>query len=111
DLIAINLTETSSPSADITLSYSTTTETLASGAHRTYTSPEASGTGTDRTIIAERIWLASSWAALDSDSDIQFGKYGMNAYVAEIGHSLALSHPGTYDAATGIPTYAADAEY
>ena len=41
-----------------------------------------------------------------------FGGYGFQTYMHEIGHSLGLSHPGTYNAGSGgTITYANSAEY
>ncbi len=41
-----------------------------------------------------------------------YGGYGFETYMHEIGHSLGLSHPGTYDAGNGgTITYANNAEY
>jgi Ca2+-binding RTX toxin-like protein len=108
DLIAVDLNRTTATSGNIiTMAYSDTTN-----GGRTYTRPQVSGTDAALTITAERIWLSTSWAALDADSDIKFGKYGFNIYLHEIGHALGLSHAGPYDASDGGPvTYAADAEY
>jgi serralysin len=108
DLVAVSLTETSAIAGGIiTMAYSKTTHD-----DGTYAHAEVTGIGTHKTITAERIWLSSSWNTLNSDIDIQYGKYGFATYVHEIGHTLGLSHPGTYDASGGGPiTYAADAEY
>ena len=103
DLVAVSLAETSATTGGIiTMAYS---DTVTQQAH---THAEVTGAG----ITAERIWLASSSNTLDSDNDIQYGKYGFDTYVHEIGHALGLSHPGTYDASNKKAiTYAADAEY
>src|SRR4029077_17604358 len=63
-------------------------------------------------ITRDEIWLNSNWISHDQDSDMYFGGYGFETYMHEIGHSLGLSHPGTYDAGNGVTiTYANNAEY
>ena len=108
DLIAVNLTPTTATSGNIiTMAYSGTTDDGG-----TYADPVVSGTGLARTITAQRIWLSTGWGTLDGDSDIQFSKYGFTTYLHEIGHTLGLSHSGTYDASDDEPiTYAEHAEY
>ena len=108
DLIAVNLNQTTATSGNIiTMAYSGTTTDGG-----TYADPVVSGTGAARTITAQRIWLSTGWGTLDGDSDIQFSKYGFTTYLHEIGHTLGLSHSGTYDASDDEPiTYAEDAEY
>jgi Ca2+-binding RTX toxin-like protein len=60
----------------------------------------------------DEIWLNSNWTSHDQDSDMYFGGYGFETYMHEIGHSLGLSHPGTYNAGSGgTITYASNAEY
>ncbi|KAB2862502.1 MAG: matrixin family metalloprotease, partial [Bauldia sp.] len=108
DLIAINLTENSATSGSIiTMAYSSNTEDGGTYA-RTWT------TGPDPThgIDKSRIWLADDWTSLNNDADIQYSKFGFTTYLHEIGHSLGLSHSGSYNAGPGETiTYADDAEY
>ena len=92
DLISISLVETTSPTANITFAYSSTT----SGGG-TYASSGLSGGYPDYTLTRGRIWLNSSWSSHDQDSDMVFGGYGYITYIHEIGHTLGLSHPGTYN--------------
>jgi serralysin len=108
DLIAVSLTETTSASADISFAYST--KTIGGGNYaRTYTS--FTGTST-LDITRAHVWLNASTATHDTDSDMYYGGYGRLTYIHEIGHTLGLSHPGTYDAVGGGSiTYARSAEY
>ena len=92
DLVAISLVESTSPTAQITFAYSSTT----SGGG-TYASSWISGAGPDYTLTRGRIWLNSSWSTHDQDTDMVFGGYGYITYIHEIGHALGLSHPGTYN--------------
>jgi Ca2+-binding RTX toxin-like protein len=107
DLIAINLNETNSIAADITFAYSSRTNDDLS-----YARPYLSGSGTNYTLTNDDIWLSTSYDTLDKDIDIQFGKRGFSTYLHEIGHSLGLSHAGSYNAAPGVTiSFAADAEF
>ena len=108
DLIAINLTENNATSgAVITMAYSSVTED-----DGTYARTWTTGPDPDHGISKNRIWLNDGWASLNNDSDIQYSKRGFSTYIHEIGHTLGLSHPGSYNAAPGVEiTYAADAEY
>ena len=70
------------------------------------------GYGTpNNNITRDEIWLNSSWSSHDQDSDMYYGGYGFQIYIHEIGHSLGLSHPGTYNAGNNPITYANNAEY
>ena len=63
-------------------------------------------------ITRSEIWLNSNWSSHNQDNDMYYGGYGFQTYMHEIGHSLGLSHPGSYDAGNGGPiTYANSAEY
>ena len=80
--------------------------TTVAGAPRT--EEEYSGTN----LTDASIWLNTGWDTHDEDFDLVFGSYGFLTYLHEIGHSLGLTHPGTYDASDSAdPTYADDAGY
>jgi len=102
DLMAISLVENTSASADITFAYSSTT----SGGG-TYASSWLSGSSPNYSLTRGRIWLNSSWSTHDQDSDMVYGGYGYITYIHEVGHTLGLSHPGTYN---GTATWS-QAEY
>ena len=107
DLIPQGLVETGSPSADIVLDASSRTQ--GSGTY-TETTLVVGADGHDR-IASGQIWLSSAWAS-NQDQGVAPGSYGFLTDVHEIGHSLGLSHPDTYDAASGrAATFAADAAY
>lgn len=107
DLIPQSLVETGSPSADIVLDASSLTQ--GSGTY-TETTLVVGADGHDR-IASGQIWLNSAWAS-NQDQGVVPGSYGFLTDVHEIGHSLGLSHPSTYDAAAGrTPTFAADGAY
>jgi Ca2+-binding RTX toxin-like protein len=106
DLIAISLNGTSSPTANITFGYSTTTQDGGSYATPTVTDLD----GTDL-ITRENIWMSSNWPELMS-GNLGYGSRGFEVFLHEIGHTLGLSHPGSYDATDEIPpAYADDAEF
>src|SRR4051812_39311210 len=99
DLIAISLTETTNPgSTDIAVAYSTDTDN-------------------SYTMVGSDSELGSVKVVLNADStDLQDGTLaygvGFDTYLHEIGHSLGLSHPGTYDSGDDDPDiYVDDAEY
>jgi serralysin len=105
DLIPNRLVETSSAAANITFNYSSNT------GGGTYSEPKLGySSATHDRIAADQIWIASGWASNQSAA-ITAESYGMATYIHEIGHSLGLSHPGTYDASQGSVTYATDAVY
>jgi Ca2+-binding RTX toxin-like protein len=121
DLIARDLTETTTPAGNqIQFSYATRTYdgsgTLTTGGG-TYARAflTTSGTGpygtTNSNINRQEIWLNSNWTTHDTDADMVFGSYGFITYLHEIGHTLGLSHPGTYNAGGGPITYGSNAEY
>jgi Ca2+-binding RTX toxin-like protein len=122
DLIARNLNPASSPaSAQIQFEYATRTYnsngvlatnggTYSSGWFNS-TSTNSYGT-TNYNLSRGEIWLNSNWTSHNADNDMYFGGYGFQTYMHEIGHSLGLSHPGTYDAGNGGSiTYTNSAEY
>ena len=101
------LVQSTSPSANITLNYSSNT------GNGTYA--ELYGTVNSSThklsLDAGQIWLSSSWAT-NGDSGMSTGGYGLYTMIHEIGHTLGLSHPGVYDAANGgSVTYANNAVF
>ena len=103
DLIAINLTETTDWSdVDISFAYSDYT---AGGDNYAYVD--------DGHIGSAEIWLSTSDAALQPGT-LKYGT-GFRTYLHEIGHSLGLSHAGSYnDLDDGIPNseaYQLFAEY
>ena len=97
--------------ADITFGYSSTTTKGG-----TYTLPTVGSVDTTRApttvpIVQEAIWMSTSDPNLASGS-LGLSGYGLETYLHEIGHSLGLSHPGTYDASDTIkPTYEATAAF
>ena len=47
-----------------------------------------------------------------SNNILDYGSYGFQTMLHEIGHALGLQHPGSYDAGSGLPiTYISSAEY
>lgn len=122
DLIARDLNPVSTAaSAQIQFEYATRTYNgsgVLSTNGGTYSSGWFNGTSsniygtTNYNLSRDEIWLNSNWTSHDQDSDMYFGGYGFQTYMHEIGHSLGLSHPGTYDASNGGSiTYANNAEY
>jgi Ca2+-binding RTX toxin-like protein len=103
DLIPLNLTESAdNPAADITLSYSTDTG-------GTYATPILEApVNNNENFVANQIWADATWTSQDDDADMFFGGYGFLTYLHEIGHTLGLSHPGTYNGSADYPT---DAEF
>lgn len=107
DLIAISMAENNSIFASITFAYSSTTTSNGS-----YTTPSVTPTITGNDVIlSEDIWLNSNTPSLAS-ANMNYGAFGFELYLHEIGHALGLSHPGSYNATdVPAPTYAANAEY
>ncbi len=90
---------------------STNGGTYSGGWYNGSSTPNGYGT-TNYNLTRNEIWLNSNWGTHNQDSDMYFGGYGFQTYMHEIGHSLGLSHPGTYDAGNGgTITYANNAEY
>src|SRR5262245_17795529 len=107
DVIAISLTESvNNTNANITFNYSS--QTSGGG---TYSYWNGYVSGNDYGISRAYVWLNSNWSTHNQDSDMFFGGYGFITYLHEIGHTLGLSHPGTYNAGAGTLTYDASAEY
>jgi Ca2+-binding RTX toxin-like protein len=106
DLISINLTETNAQNEQIRLSHSSVT------GGGTYAASYLNGEEGDsfRSINREGIWIATGWMEFQSDASMVYGERGLENYIHEIGHSLGLSHAGTYNAGDGS-TYATSAEY
>jgi serralysin len=97
DLIAINLTETTDWSdVDISIAYSDYT---AGG--DSYTDVD------DGDIGSAEIWLNTSRHDVE-EGTLNYGTGFGNVYLHEIGHSLGLSHPGSYNHSAD---YGLDAEY
>jgi serralysin len=107
DLIAVNLVEVAGANANITFAYSSNTN-----GNGTYARPSIGGSGPTYTMTHDAIWMSSRWTSQDQDSDVGYGQYGFTGYVHEIGHSLGLSHPGSYNAAPGVTfNYGNNAEF
>jgi serralysin len=105
DLIVPHMTEINTGwQANIDLNHSTHTEDSLSYEHN-----DTIANGTDDNImLGAQVWINSSDPDHDSDSDFALGNRGFEDYLHEIGHSLGLSHPGTYDSLSpGIPVVAA----
>jgi serralysin len=96
DLIAINLTETTDWSnVDISFAYSDYT---AGGDSYSYVD--------DGEIASAEVWLNTNNPALEAGT-LDYGT-GFATYLHEIGHTLGLSHPGSYN---HHADYTPDAEY
>jgi autotransporter passenger strand-loop-strand repeat protein len=113
DLIARDLTQTTTAaSGQIQAEYATQTD-----GGGTYAGLWGFGSGTgpygtpNYTITRSEIWFNSNWTSHDQDADMYFGGYGFQTYIHEIGHTLGLSHPGSYNAGNGIITYGNSAEF
>jgi len=111
DLIPLDLVEVTKGDYDIGMAYSTNTTLRSDGTRGTYMSHQYDAYEDHYEFTDARIWLASSWVTLDEPTDIGYGRRGFATYVHEIGHSLGLTHPGSYDAARGPATYAVDADF
>jgi peptidase M10/serralysin-like protein/VCBS repeat protein/matrixin len=122
DLIARDLIQaTTAASAQIQFEYATRTYNgsgVLSTNGGTYSFDWTNGSNTNSygttnyKIARDEIWLNSNWTSHNADNDMFFGGYGFQTYMHEIGHSLGLSHPGTYNAGSGGSiTYANSAEY
>jgi serralysin len=122
DLIARDLIQaTTAASAQIQFEYATRTYNgsgVLSTNGGTYSFDWANGASTNSygttnyNISRDEIWLNSNWTSHNADNDMFFGGYGFQTYMHEIGHSLGLSHPGTYNAGNGGSiTFANSAEY
>ncbi|MBX9775397.1 MAG: M10 family metallopeptidase C-terminal domain-containing protein, partial [Xanthobacteraceae bacterium] len=108
DLIALTLNESpGNTNANITFNYSSNT----SGGG-TYAEWSGYSSGGNFGFSRAYIWLNNGWNSHNTDASMAFGRYGFMTYLHEIGHTLGLSHPGTYDAGNGGSiTYANNAEY
>ena len=85
---------------------------MATSDNESYARPFLTGTYPFYFIDKERIWFSDKWPGFTSDSDVKYGNYSFSAYLHEIGHSLGLSHPGTYNfSPSGILKYDINAEY
>ena len=121
DLIARDLNPVSTAaSAQIQFMYATQTynaNNVLSTNGGTYSDSSLSSNGAspygtaNYRITRDELWFNSNWTSHDQDSDMYYGGYGFLTYIHEIGHSLGLSHPGTYNAGNNPITYANNAEY
>ena len=102
------LIQSISPSANITFDYSNNTS--GNGTYADFWTSSFNPSTNNGTISASQIWLSSNWTS-NGDSGMVLGGYGLLTMIHEIGHSIGLSHPGTYDASYGNPTYATDAVF
>ncbi len=108
DLVPLTLFEIDSAAADVTFNLSSATQ------NATYSSSGAVTALNANTFAFSQaqVWLASGWPSHNNDATLGYGGYGFLTYLHEIGHSLGLSHPGSYNAAPGVSvTYAGSAEY
>ena len=64
-------------------------------------------------LFPSRLWFSQSASWPENQSgNLAYGNRGLENFIHEIGHSLGLSHPGSYNAAPGTTlTYAKNAEY
>ncbi len=109
DVVAISLTESvNNTNADITFNYSSRTDGNGTYAYWNGNSIPGGNYEIDRAYV----WLNSGWSTHNQSSDMFFGGYGLSTYLHEIGHTLGLSHAGTYNAGSGgTLSYNASAEY
>lgn len=100
DLSNLQLVESSStPKADVTLNFSSTT--FKDG---TYAAPEVNESykSINYTFATDRIWFSTK-DETNLDPAMVVGKYGQNSMVHEVGHAVGLSHPGPYNAGESEP--------
>ncbi|WP_431282570.1 M10 family metallopeptidase C-terminal domain-containing protein [Humitalea sp. 24SJ18S-53] len=109
DLVPLAFVESDSPFSNITFNLSSRTNNNLSYASPGSLTPLG---GSNYAFNRGQIWLSSTYTSHDTDSDMVYGGYGFMTYIHEIGHSIGLSHPGSYNAGPGVSiTYGANAEY
>lgn len=108
DLIDLDIREvTGGDGWDGDINFAFSTNTREDG---TYASLDEELIGTH--LNDAQIWINATWQSQDQDSDYYFGSRGFSTFIHEIGHSLGLSHPGSYNASDDTPpAYDTDAEY
>jgi Ca2+-binding RTX toxin-like protein len=100
DLIAVRLTPTGAADANITVAFSTATNTGSS-----YMAPGVSADGDNEEFDVAQIWLNPNWDRFKSFT--AYGGRAMETFLHEIGHGLGLFHPGPYnDGDMPTPSYA-----
>jgi serralysin len=87
DLIAVSMSRLDVDYAPLMFNYSSAT------GGRTY----ATEVRFPSNAIQQQAWFATQWESHDDDADVQSGTYGFMTYLHEIGHTLGLHHPGSYN--------------
>lgn len=110
DVVAISFRETNIDDADITFG------NLTNSPNTQAYSRLPSGTVTTNPALNAQIRdiVGDVWVSVSQPSNFEFGVngYGLQTLTHEIGHSLGLSHPGSYNfSANFTATYANGAEY
>ena len=102
DLIQVSFAEVPANEADITFANITNRNTQAYAyIPYNYTQPD--------TYLAGDVWINPLRA---SNLQLDYGFYGVQTLIHEIGHGLGLQHPGAYNAAPGLSiTYPVNAEF